>query len=326
MKNKKFRYKGIVLLLLLGCIISSCSNSNDGLNSKELRVYISTYLPNNELQGKIIQTPKGDKGNTMVEVPIKSTRPVVASAEVTLGIDATLVESYNTSYDTDYKLLPTESYSINAEVKFDKGEIQAVEPLKIEITNSNVLEPTLGYILPVKLGSVSSKDKGITVSANLNTVYIIYQVEFDNVDAEASSLDGTEVARNTMQIMNDGTDITRNLKDNNFTTYWYAESDPTLTIDMKDNISIIGFKSSPIYMSGRNVGDIGTISKIETSIDGESWEFQGSAILPKVGGSETNPEFQLVKFYEPVTCRYLRLKITSTNSGLNGISEFYLIK
>lgn len=325
MKNKNLVSKAGMLLLLLCCIMSSCNN-DDELNSKELKVYISTGFPNNQLPGSITQTPVGDKGDMILQIPVQATRPVVAQTQVSLTVDASLIESYNATNSTNYKLLPAESYKMNTTTTIDEGQQRATEPIKVEITNSRLLDPTTVYILPVKVTNLSSTDKGISISSNFSTVYVVYKVGFNNVDPDATSPDGTELDRTTMQINDENSDVTESLKDNDFNTFWFSPGNPVLTIDMKENVSIKGFKCAPMYIADyMYYGDLGTISSIESSLDGVTWQPQGSAKLPYVGGAASEPQFQAVKFYGSVSCRYLRLTVTSTNMYYIGMSEFYLI-
>lgn len=320
MKNKIFIP---FILLLVTMVVASCSD-DDGLNSKELKVYVRAgeTLP---IETMVTHTPVGSFGEVQMNIPLRATRPVLADATVVFGASEALLDKYNADHKTVYDLLPETSYTLsdNGRLTLLTGEMQSSTGLSIEIPDLSVLTSKKGYLLPICMESVDSRDKGVEASTNLNTIYLIVHTRSQSIDDTATSIEGTMYDRSGWTMMFEGTDTNlADIFDGNAATGWisgWSDTPTPVIIDMQESRDFTGIRIGCQYKWGNAMCQ--KDYEVFVSDDGEQWSSEGTVELPRAGGDQNNPEYQYVKFYGTMTARYIKLQFANKYSYYYSFSE-----
>lgn len=115
----------------------------------------------------------------------------------------------------------------------------------------------------------------------------------------------------------------RRMFDNDVETLWTSSDMQPLTIDLGQQLNILGFS----YIPANNVNAAGTITKyrIAISTDGENWQqMEGDREFENI---RNNPIAQNVRFGQSHSVRYLRLEPleTTDNGSTFSVAEFGVI-
>lgn len=309
--------KSLALLSVLAYF--SCS---DDLESKDLKVYLSPL--NGQDDWEILVNHPALEGKLVMKLPVRSTRELVADANVIATIDESLVAPYNEQHGTEYKLLPATLASITTEVLFAKESNESKDSLGFVCPDVKKLEEP-GYILPITLSSLSSSDKGVAISSNLNTVYYVLKVKeycMYNTDAPI----GTLKDRTGWKV----TDATNGneyptLLDGNYQSGFSGTYTPIITVDMGKVSLINGFRFTP---RNSNSFDLEKIV-VDISENGQDWTSLRDLVLntPTAPGVGQKVGYQSVRFYETWSARYV--KITTSRTDLKssfGLSEIDILE
>lgn len=309
-------------ILLSFSAFAACSD--DDLNSSELKVYVNTGLLNH-VELTLVQTPIGAIGTSIVEFPVRSTRELLADAQVGFAVEEALAESYNEANNTAYKLLTSDLYELTvAQTTIRQKEQSSQEPIRIELTRPAELTAEEGYILPVRMNEISSADKGLELSKNMNTVYITITSSFTNVKAEQKApegnlIDKTEWTATAEKIY--GKYVAANLIDGNSGTTWFGQGTPNLTFDMGAEQTIKGLRLTPDHINFHQLYNMNDL-EVLTSKDGTKWEKQGELSFPAPSsGSVDSPEYRYIHFYSPLKVRYFRIKVTAAPYSYTSLAE-----
>lgn len=326
MKTLKIKYLYIVGLLCMVCnLMTSCSD--DELYSIDQRLYVNSGI-NSVVSLSLVDTPVGIiTEQRTLGFPVVSSRELAADAEITFKLDETLVESYNTANETEYKVLPASCYTIkNLVINMKQGEFTSRDSVKIEITKPEDMNLGETYLLPLTISNLVTDDKGAQVSSNLNTIYLKVDKEY--------RVYNTDVISNDMLMNNAGWEIVSssriyegnvvNTLDGDPATVWFVSSNTSVAdLDMKTVQNINGFSFCPFYGRYSTSTYSAKTVVISTSEDGINYEELLTASL-KTDGSKYDPVFNYVGLYSPIKTRYLRFKFTNTTSytGINLINLY----
>lgn len=173
--NRKWLF--IVLLLTSASfLLNACSDDGDATYEVKLFVNNGVYPINTYMSGiqynrikDIVQTKNGK-----IEFPIASTLPVMKDVRVEFGISESLLDTYNTNHETDYKLFPKESFKlVNNIAIIQQDKALSTDSIKIEIINTENV--AIGnYLLPLSITAIS--DKNLLISSNMANVYVMVSV------------------------------------------------------------------------------------------------------------------------------------------------------
>jgi hypothetical protein len=321
--------------LLLLFVIFSCKK--DELRSKELLVFIPGEYGsvNNTITASLIHTPLSVWGNTSFDISVAATREVAADVDVYIKAD-TSVSKFNEANKTGYLLLPSTAYKLAGDNKrtISSGKLVS-DPLKVEIIDAASLTDARGYMLPVAIEKISSKDKGVQVSANQSIVYLVIPYQYTNVDTVQTVLVGTVKSRTgwSVTVSNSSSGSSNqasNMLDGNNATVWRSSSSSTaaktITLNMGIAQTVKGFQLSPNY---NNVNENATEMIISTSDDNVTYSVQGTwkGTGPASGSSASAPDYKGVNFITPVTARYFKFDITArVNGNIVGVAEINAIQ
>lgn len=333
MKSNIIKAFIVALMLPAAIAMTSCKEEFD---SKELSLYVNTEIqPINQIVSTIaIEIPKtGDRvvtvsGQDSLTFTVKATRPLPAAATCTFGADPRLLDAYNKANGTKAVLLPAEYYKVTGTSSIKAGEMVGYDSVTVELIDLGALNAdNMLYVLPLSIVSISSADKGLSVSSNRSAIYAIVNVrpnKFNMTMATEADLTGTISAKSNITVT--GASTPGRLNDGATTPGWNPSQflKPNATFEFTKSNTFIGFRTWPDYSYPREtVKNCG----IEISDDGKSWIGQGYVELPATEGTSSAPVWRYTKFDEPVTAKYIRLtSLSSYDNSYSGLSEveFYV--
>ncbi len=334
--HKYIRPASIYILLLSGLFISfaSCHKSN-GLDSKDLLVYMQGDFgdAHNAINAALTLTPVSVWGNTSFQARAYATRQMAAATDVFIYPDSSSVAAFNQSAGKKCRLLPSDTYKIDANQHSIAAGSMASDPITITLTDPMLLTDTNGYVLPLSIEKINGKDKGVSISTNRATAYVYIPHVFTNVDTVQTPLSGTLMTRTgwnvTVSNTTNGSPAT-SMTDGSNSTAWRSSNSSTaakyVIVNMKSQQTIKGFQLTPDYVS---TGDNPTSIRVSTSTDSISWTVQGvwKGTAPASGTSAAAPDFKGINFLAPVTMQYFRFDILTWVSGSRtGIGELNVVQ
>lgn len=330
----------VCLRILLFCgviqtMFGSCKKEK--LNSRELLVYLTGdySAADNRAVVPFLHTPVEIVGNTMIEVPAYATREVPADIDVTMYPDVSLVDAFNLKYNTAYLPMPSSAFRVvNApQHKIPAGSLVS-DPIKIEITDPSILTDPNGYLLPMTITGIESKDKGVQISTTHQAMYLNITYEYSNIAKTETPLNGTLMNRTAWSVTVSNTTsgaLGPAMLDGNNSTAWRSSNSSTaakwVVLNMGSTQTVKGFQIVPNYVS---TAENPTQMTISTSTDNVTYTVQGiwKGTGPSASSSAASPDIKGVNFIAPVTARYFRLDITSVvnNTARVGIGELNAVQ
>ncbi|MDO6429617.1 DUF1735 domain-containing protein [Flavitalea sp. BT771] len=309
----------ILTVLVISSAMAGCKEEVN-LPPQPLSKYIQLYMPQ-AVNGPV--TYNLNTGDTIPPVIIYGADYGGADypdqdIPVTFTVDASLVDTFNISHNTNYTLLPSKSYKmseLNGVIK--KGQL-ATEPLKISITLKGDSAPDISkaYILPVTITK-----SAVQVNENLRTAYFIINIIPTYFDRSSWQIIDFSSQESVGEGANNGRAIFA--LDGNINTYWHSQWKDAapgpphyFTIDMGETRSILGgaFVDRQNASNGRPQ-DI-QIFLSDNNID---WSLAYSGTLLNTA------DLQKVFFSTAMNGRYVKLQInTAYSSDLTHLAEFYL--
>lgn len=335
MKKKSRLHKKIQLVTLVVLTLLGSCKKNGGLDSKDLLVYVQGDYgsTNNSITASLTLTPVTVWGNTSFQVPVYSTRPVVADAVVYVYPDSTAVTRFNQVNNKKCLLLPAATYAIDANQHKIRADSMRSDPLTIKITNPAALTDTNGYVLPLTVGKVTGQDKGVVISTNRATAYLYIPYAYTNVDTVQTPLSGTVMSRTGWNVTVSNTTsgaLGPAMVDGNNSTAWRSSNSSTAAkyaiLNMGGQQTVKGFQLVPDYVA---TTENPTQIKISTSADSLSWTIQGvwKGTGPATGSTATSPDIKGIDFIAPVQAKFVRFDITAWVSGSRaGIGEINAVQ
>lgn len=323
MKKTAQTYLGILLLYLV-TITAFSSCKKDELSSKELLVYLAGdySLADNRAVVPFVHTPVNIIGSTMIEVPAYATREVPADIDVTMAPDLSLVNEFNKKYNTGYLPVPATAYRVaNAATHKISAGMLASDKIQIEITDAASLTDPKGYLLPLTITGIETRDKGVQISTTHKTVYLNITYEFSNIATGETPLTGPLMSRTAWSVTVSNTTsgaLGPAMLDGSNTTAWRSSNSSTAAkwaiLNMGSTQTVKGFQLVPNYVA---TTENPTQMTISTSTDNVTYTVQGiwRGSGPANTSSATSPDIKGVNFIAPVSARYFRFDITAVTNG-----------
>jgi hypothetical protein len=317
----------IFCVLLAVGLLAACSDddqytfSGDGTNRVYVNTGVHTLIDHNSYSFTVLHTPIGSLGNVQVSFPVTGTVEAGTDTKVTLAIDNTLAEAFNTRNGTSYKTLPDGYATISTPVATIARGAIASDPVTVSIPAERYASlQEAAYILPVRITAAEHA----AVSADMNTVYIVVKTRitenlYDNPVAADTA--GTRIKDRSAWTATLDVPFTTGglatLFDGSTTSHIrVVPPQPcNLVVDLGSeysNITGIRLHSQSATYAFRTI-------TVWTSSDGTTWKSEGTATI-----TATTVQ-QYMKFYATVTAQYIKLQITGWRSA-NGIrlAEFDL--
>lgn len=251
---------------------------------------------------------------TLVAEPVCSLQAqlayrAAADVDFTVTFDPSLVEAYNSAHGTSYPAMARSAVSVPSQLSVQAGadasdavEIRAVDPESL--TSS-------GELIALRVDLGGNVDYGKADNATL-ILYYLFRKEVNNIAQNATSIDGTPIEDMTGWTYS-GPSVDSSTMFNGDTTDWgwyaFYNTNTTVTVDMTKSYRIAGFRIAPFY--GGAYGYMYKVYDVQTSIDGSVWIPQSTESAVSLAAPDEN-NWQYVRFFAPVECRYVRLTYKGT--------------
>lgn len=300
--------KNIIKSLMIGlaavALLASCEDKKENV---ELDPYATNFVylkaPLSSTYRATFSTGgvwKTKPDSVMSFMQIRCTKPAPQDIEVSLEIDESMVETYNTANGTDFKFLSSlELLKDNLVIR--KGDYLSADTLKVRITeyDSMLAGGTQKYVVPVRMTSASAG-----VLSESNSFYIFYDAAMMFAEI-VTSYTGVKMDRSGWKIYKDqigGKDITSTLTDGSVYSDVYGSEyrghEIVLYVDLGqvyDNITNIGVEAYGNYgqYSATNM-------KVEVSVDNVEYKDLGTYYTYPISPA-------ILDLFEPQTARYIRI-------------------
>ena len=317
----------VLMLSLTGCFFTACQDEE--FNSEELIVYLrnvtgdpisTTYERTVYVSDSYVM-----EGSNEVEhhYQVCTSRNLVTPADITVSANSAAVEAYNRDHGTSYALLPDGTYTLSAQaLTLRKGEMQSQIGI-VKISDLTALDLSKDYLLPLTITSMSSKDKGLQISINRNTVYLLFDFELSYFDPEAETVEGDLIDRSGWEISATGyfQQYTPELAfDGDLKTAYINNGvfggdflNARISVDMTRTEEIAGFRIYPNNtLFGQDVN--GKVMRFEISEDGQNWTDLGTSpeIELNTWWNFSTPVYTYAKLFKPQSARYIRFSWTES--------------
>lgn len=308
---KKIRLHSILFKSLALLSMMSCMSCEEDLESKDLKVYLVTSVGGNSLEATV--THPTSVGALAMKLPVRATRELVADANIEATINESLVATYNEEHETEYKLLPSSLVNLFGKVTLKEGFSESEDSIGIVCPDVTKMEEP-GYVLPLTISNLSGADKGVSVSSNLSTVYMVIDVKEYRM-FNATEPVGTLMDRSGWKITGvDGKNYPELLDGRSNTGLVDNGTELIVTIDLGKTTPVKGIRLTPRTSV---MFDMDAIA-VEVSANGQEWQSLKNLILQPA--SPTG--HQSVAFYKIWSARYIKIRAYRVTSKIAGsVSE-----
>lgn len=326
---KKILHKAIFVLMLslTGGILTACQDEE--FNSEELIVYLRNVTgdPISTVYERTVYVSDSyeleESAAIEHQYQVCASRNLVTPADIAVAANPAAVETYNQSHGTSYELLPEEAYTLSSrELVLQEGEMQSRIGV-VSVPNLASLDLSKSYLLPLTITSISSKDKGLQISINRNTVYLVFNFDLTYFDPAAETVDGELLDRSEWEISATGyfqqylpgLAFDGDLKTAYINNGVYAGDylNARITVDMTRTEEIAGFRIYPNNtLFGQDVN--GKVMRFEISDDGQNWTNLGTSaeIALNTWWDFSAPVYTYAKLFKPQSARYIRFSWTDS--------------
>ena len=152
---------------------TSCLDDDPLVDWDNLGVVIELPYKTHEYNLTKVTPNENETFPLMVNYTISRASDNTEDISVQLGVDESMVETYNASLAASaqkYKLLPASTYSLPSTLVIKKGTQLLEETMTI---NTSSLTPGEYYLLPIKITGVP---QGYTISGNFGHLYLRVQM------------------------------------------------------------------------------------------------------------------------------------------------------
>lgn len=290
-----------------GCLTSCSENDTTTIYIPEAR---SLNIVNFDLADPMSQTfHVAVSGSDYVT---NSGLEATSDINVTLSVDPSKVEAYNSACGTNYEILPADCYILTQNAVIPAGAACS-DDLTVSIDARGKIQPFDSYLLPVTISAAVGAD----INPQQSTLYYLLSGAEDvwNMPlADRSAWNVVEVS--SEETSGEGSDNGHAIHafDGRTDTFWHTqwkggEPQPPhhIVVDMGQEVRMLGFQ----YVSRDHNEGWPQEMTIETSLDGENWESAGTySDLPAEGNAEFRSYLPGFK-----QARYFRLTITAVYNG-----------
>ncbi len=113
-------------------------------------------------------------GPSSIAVSITSSRKMTEDVTVTVAVDETALESYNSLNGTDYAMVPANSFKLSSNSTVIRAGSATSEPIELQITSMDDMEFGKLYCLPLRITDVS--DGTAVLEASKNRLVVLNQL------------------------------------------------------------------------------------------------------------------------------------------------------
>lgn len=314
MKNIKMRFLILVFVPML--LFSACGDGRTEI--PDVSQYTSVYLLD-----AVTQTCKKDLSLSSQNYEVKiyaaygGSRYDYGDINITLKVDLSLVDIYNTTYGGDFRQFPLENVQFDENMlHIENGSCYSTgASLKLSIKGLNAFQE---YMLPITISEISGQ---LAANEQLRTIYYVFNVgvtEFDRETWEIVDFSSEETVGQPGAI-NQGCVV--NVLDNDINSFWHTAFDNGsgwnpiapphwLVVDMKEAKTISGFVIAPRAGSIDGCPESGYY---QVSNDNITWE--------TVGTFDNLPDSSDKKYLslpDEIEARYFKFVVTRAHGYQGG--------
>lgn len=189
--RKKLNF-AIYTLMFLAIAVSGCDKLNNGVKNPER--FAKIFMPQAVKNPIVYNFMMSDTAQTIV-YGANYGGPGYPSEDINVkfAADTSLTAKYNLENGTSYISLPGNSFEFEQTVgTIAKGEL-STKPLKLKIKTFGVLQPSLKYILPVRI-TMDNADS--IINADLSITYFIVEANFEEIHVFMPQAENNPVSYN----------------------------------------------------------------------------------------------------------------------------------
>lgn len=246
-----------------------------------------------------------------IVAPIRCTKPAKQDISVSVKIDESLVEKYNTENQTEYLFFPGAKLQ-KADFVIKAGEYLSADTIKVVYPNPDLIVEggTADYVLPITIESVS----GPAQESEKGTFYLVYNAEVKFAEV-VTGYTGTIVEdRSGWTVTHNDRDVTSRVCDGSTWTDITVSVNDIVKIDLgKEYNNVCNFGLHYYYHNY-----IPADFTIEISSDDVDYK--------NIGTYSSTSEKQIVDFYSPLQAvRYIKYTIGESLTGYRMyLAEVYI--
>lgn len=325
------------VLLLAAC---KKEGAYDITGDPEIKFFTNNEAPGNapinSLNYWVVNIPAGNGWQNLsttlpeqIKIPVFATRPVPETVDISAEIDNSLIASYNSRHNTDFKALPAgviNPGSFTATIQ--QGQTISSDSITIPAIHTDLGALTeVAYMVPVRLTQVSKPSVGgITANALISISYIVVYTELRQVRYLATEADipGTLATNRSSweASFSPAPTTTGSIFDNNANTFtrWGSSTVGQADINLQEPHKISGIR----LLTTTTAAQRPLSYEVWLSNDGINYTYFGRPMRNDVtfaGGRE------FIGFYHTHEARYVRLILTygtGTNTQNRRLNEFDL--
>ena len=184
-------------MLAATTLFTSCSEEKvydvDGINYE--RVYMQN--PNTTTVGGVLKTPVGYISGFSGEVAVRTSGPMATATNVTLAVDKSLVDSYNSTNNTKYEAIPDGVVSLEkSNLTIAAGKVVS-DTVKLVVSEEGYskLKADVSYLIPVAIQQSAGSDAHLAKEAKFRSNFFVLKYTETNsllrAGGSASDLIGT---------------------------------------------------------------------------------------------------------------------------------------
>lgn len=332
MKNKNIFAVSAMLLMGVAALTSCSDDETYDVHGYDYnRAYFNKA--GSTTDGNVMRTPVGIITSFSDIITGNSTAAVQSTTTLSVTVDNSLVDSYNSANGTHYKQLPDGVVTMDkTTLTIPAGAMTSSDTLHLSIddTAADALNDTTGYIMPIVISSVSG-DTRPSSDAAVRYVHIGYLETSSLINDYATEIAGTKADLSTMTCIaatNLNPDEFSGLFAGGWRARWtFTGDDPnaSFVLDLGSTHNLAGFHVQSEVLKN---------AKVSISTDNQTWteigETAGHTAL-RIYDQSTwsyNREFVL---YAPLQARYFKAELELDNSSwywswykyINSISLYY---
>lgn len=316
MKIKAFTY---IVLGVATAIFSLTSCSDDehydihGLKDN----FAFLDRPNTVTDGTVLKTPVGVFASLSGTISGKTSLAVNKTTTLTVGIDNSLVDTYNTDNSTHYAQIPDGIVTMDkTTLTIPSGSMASEDTISLSIDSkaAEALSDTAGYILPVVITSVSGDAQTSSVAA-VRYIHINYKTTTSLINDDATEFAGTlgDLSQMTcIAATNLDPDGLSGLVGGGWRARWSFTSDDasaSFVIDMGGMHNLVGFYIGSYVMKNAKVS-ISTDNQIWTEVS----DTKGHKALQEYDYTTWQSKNEYV-LYAPLLARYFKAELELDNTS-----------
>lgn len=184
-------------MLAAATLFTSCSEEKvydvDGINYE--RVYMQN--PNTTTLGSVLKTPVGYISGFSGKVAVRTSGPMSTATNVTVAVDKSLVDSYNSTNKTKYEAIPEGVVSLEkSNLTIAAGKVVS-DTVNFAVSEAGYskLKADVSYLIPITIQQSAGSDAHLAKEAKFRSNFFVLKYTETNslirVEGSASDIIGT---------------------------------------------------------------------------------------------------------------------------------------